>query len=180
MGDNCLKNTSTYDDNVTAFPYQNKNTLTETSEVTLSPLLSEFMRVKGIESQDFTKYSGDYELHYIHIEKPKGGDGKMDDKYLEMYIQKIDSDQDQLRNDIRASEERTSKLIAQSEERTEKHLDRIADSISEINSKLDTKIQDLENKIDSNNKHIQNITYANMGVIGAVIALILTVVFKFF
>jgi predicted nucleic acid-binding Zn-ribbon protein len=68
---------------------------------------------------------------------------------LEKYIEKVDRDQSDLRADIRASEERTSKNITEVQQRMDNRLNRIEDLISKQNDSFETKFNKLENKIDT-------------------------------
>ena len=108
---------------------------------------------------------------YMASKSNKEADNMDDNKILEMYIQKTNQDQEQLRNDVRASEERTSSRTNAIEERMDHRLDRIENMISTSQDRL-------EDKIDNNNKFIHSITYANLGIAVAVIALIITIIFK--
>lgn len=88
-------------------------------------------------------------------------------KILEMYMDKVNQDQAQLRQDIRASEERTSARIVDIEKKMDARLNRIEDMIGKSNE-----------KIDANNKHIQNITISNVAVAITVIVGIITIFFS--
>ena len=76
---------------------------------------------------------------------------------LEKYIEKVDRDQSDLRADIRASEERTSKNISEMQSRMDNRLNRIEDLISSQNGNIDAKFDKLETKIDENKKFMWGI-----------------------
>lgn len=103
------------------------------------------------------------------------GDDSMD-KLLEKYIDKMDRDQSDLRNDIRASESRTARSIELSEERNIERFNRIEQMINEHNSKIDEKYEKLESKIDNNNKFIISLSITTiLGIAAMVVAVILSV-----
>jgi hypothetical protein len=87
---------------------------------------------------------------------------------LMKYMEKVDRDQSDLRNDIRESEHRTTERISSIEERMDNRLDRIEDMISEHTKSIDEKFSNLESKIDSNNKYIHNISISVMIGIGSI------------
>lgn len=59
------------------------------------------------------------------------------DDFLSKYIEKVDRDQSDLRNDIRESERRISERTAAIEERMDNRLNRIEDMISSQGGKID-------------------------------------------
>lgn len=90
--------------------------------------------------------------------------------FLEKYIEKMDRDQSDLRNDIRASEERTANLIKQLYE----HNLKIEDKIDKTMDSVDEKIGKLEEKMTSTNNWITGVCIATiLGIAAMVIAVIL-------
>ncbi|GEM_PF-969543 len=117
------------------------------------------------------------------VEKNEREAGKVDnEKMLEMYIQKMNDDQNQLRQDIRSSEERTSSRVEDIEKKMDARLNRIEDMITQSSKNNDDSIKRLEDKIDQNNKHFQNMTNANIAFavasVIAVVALVITAIVK--
>lgn len=107
------------------------------------------------------------------------GDDSMD-KLLEKYIEKVDRDQSDLRNDIRASEERIAKNIELSEARNEERLKRMENMINSYIENIDNKIEKIDNKldrfedkIDNNTKHIRNISITTIAGIAALVVSVL-------
>lgn len=102
------------------------------------------------------------------------------DKILEKYIDKMDRDQSDLRNDIRTSENRTTHLIEKMEERIqlsdanmEKRMEKIEKLIeNNINQNRENSNR-LESKIDNNNKFIISIS---ISVIIGVAAMVISVI----
>lgn len=87
---------------------------------------------------------------------------------LEKYIEKVDRDQSDLRSDIRASEERTSKNLSEVQQRMDVRLNRIEDLLikqnqsfevkfDKLENKIDTKVNNLETKMDDNRKFMWGI-----------------------
>lgn len=111
---------------------------------------------------------------------------------LEKYIDKMDRDQSDLRNDIRASEERTERrierleqLILSQNQNMENRFDsleqkfeqkevNIENKILRLESKLDQTKTDMENKFDSLNKWVMGTSIATLvGIAAMVIAVII-------
>lgn len=97
-------------------------------------------------------------------------------KLLEKYIEKMDKDQSDLRNDIRASEERTARNIELSEQRNIERFNRIENMINEHIKKVDEKYDKLADKIDNSNKYIRNISITTIiGIAAMIISILITI-----
>lgn len=95
------------------------------------------------------------------------------DKILELYINKIDKDQSELKKDSREREERIDKRIAETEARTEKKLEKIEKMILEQNRKIDDLSDKITEKLEDDKKyrHTNNIAII-IGVVTTVIAMV--------
>lgn len=73
-----------------------------------------------------------------------------DNKLLEKYMDKVDSDQRDLKVEMRESERRTEKRIESSDKRLDEHVSRIVGVIEEQNKKfdkIDDKMEAISNKV---------------------------------
>lgn len=117
--------------------------------------------------------------HIYNMNEIKEGE-KVDD-LLKAYIEKVDRDQDSLREDIRESERRTEKRIQDSENRMDKRLDKIEELISSQNEKFDKigeKIIDLDetvrDRLEDHKRFLWGIALSVIiGIAGMVIAVII-------
>lgn len=101
------------------------------------------------------------------------GDDTMD--ILEKYIEKVDRDQAELRNDIRESERRTAGSIAAIEGRMDKRIEKIESLLINHTVAIDAKISGLEDKTDSTNKWIMGVCLATIvGIATMVITVMVT------
>lgn len=100
-------------------------------------------------------------------------EGKDMDDLLKTYIEKVDRDQSELREDIRESEKRTEKRIADSERRMDEHLDKIEQLIISQNDKMDDFKQKVSDKLDADKKdrHSNNIALF-IGAISVLVAMV--------
>lgn len=100
-------------------------------------------------------------------------EGKDMDELLKAYIEKVDRDQSELREDIRESERRTDKRIEDSERRMDVRLDKIEKLINVQNDKIDELKQSVNEKLEDDKKyrHTNNIAIV-IGVVSTVIAMI--------
>lgn len=100
-------------------------------------------------------------------------EGKDMDELLKAYIEKVDRDQSELREDIRESERRTEKRIEDSERRMDARLDKIEKLINIQNDKIDELKQSVNEKLEDDKKyrHTNNIAIV-IGVITTVIAMV--------
>lgn len=94
---------------------------------------------------------------------------------LKTYMQKIDKDQSDLRQDIRESERRTTERMRHIEERMDERLNRIEDLIAKTNDAVDKKFD----KIVEDNKNTKNWVIGVclttiVGIAAMVIAVIVT------
>lgn len=91
-----------------------------------------------------------------NIDNNKGNGNTMEnDKMLEMYISKMDRDQSDLRNDIRASEQRTSEQLRSMESRMDNSLKRIEDIIERQSIKSENDKKDIDAKVEGIKAEIQ-------------------------
>lgn len=101
-------------------------------------------------------------------------DDVMDDnKLLEMYMEKVDKDQRELREDMREREARIGKQIADSESRENERMNRIEQLILNQNDKIDSLKNEVSNKLEDDKKyrHTNNIAIV-LGVVTTVVALV--------
>ena len=108
------------------------------------------------------------------------GDDMGDEKILEMYINKVDRDQAELKQDMRESEKRIENHVIASEKRMEERYNRIQGLIESQNSKIDK----VDGKIDKVKDDIHKTTIEQyrfwiglvvsiaVGVAGIIVALI--------
>lgn len=109
------------------------------------------------------------------------GGADMDD-LLKTYIEKVDRDQNALREDIRESERRTERNIKTSENRMDKRLDKIEEMIISQNEKIEKlgeKITDLDgtvrDKLEDHKRFLWGIVFSVIiGIASMVIAVIAT------
>lgn len=102
----------------------------------------------------------------------KGGENLMDD-LLQKYIEKVDRDQSDLREDIRESEKRIYKATEESEKRMDRRLDKIEQMISDQNNKIEALTEKVSEKLDDDKKyrHTNNVAIV-IGVVATVISMI--------
>lgn len=96
-----------------------------------------------------------------------------DNKLLEKYMDKIDRDQRELRNDVREREARIEKQISDSEARENDRMNRIEQLIVSQNEKIDSLNDKVREQLESDKKyrHTNNIAIV-IGVVTTVIAMI--------
>ena len=95
------------------------------------------------------------------------------DNILERYINKVDRDQSDLRNDIRESERRTQENLSKIEERMDTRLNRIENMMSKQNDVIDKLKDDLIEKMDASQKWIVGIAIVTiLGISSMVIAVL--------
>lgn len=106
--------------------------------------------------------------------KGKGAVNMDNDKILEIYIQKVDKDQSELKQDMRDSEARIFDKVSESEERIDKKFDKIQNLLEKHDQKLDNVMNVVNNKMDENRKFMWGIVItillsiiASIGVIVA-------------
>jgi len=100
--------------------------------------------------------------------------GIMDDnKMLEMYINKVDKDQSELKQDIRESEKRMENHMIQSEKRIEDRMNRIESLLVSQNDKIDGLKDEVTKQLSEDKKyrHTNNIAIA-LGVVATVLAMV--------
>lgn len=137
----------------------------------------ENVNIKNVASCGGYVNRGNNYSQYEHNNKEKGKKevfSNMDNnKLLEKYIEKMDRDQSDLRRDIQASEERTSKKISETEQRMDNRLNRIEDMISEqgnaINSLRNYVTQEFRDSIRDNRKFMWGISISITALIIATI-----------
>ena len=120
---------------------------------------------------------------YSNIEKE--GDSMENDKMLEMYIQKVNQDQHDLKQDIRASEERIARNIEQMTNDFEKRMDRLEDLIVRQNDVFAQQIKEQNEKIENQNKKFDNAVESikndakaakqyNLGILISIVAILVS------
>ncbi len=96
-----------------------------------------------------------------------------DNKLLEIYMDKIDRDQRELRNDMRERESRITKQIAEAEKRENERMSRIEDLIKDQNTIINNLKDEVQSKLEDDKKyrHTNNIAIVS-GVVATVLAMI--------
>lgn len=108
----------------------------------------------------------------IRMKNMVGGEERMDD-LLKAYIEKVDRDQNALRDDIRESEKRINDAIVHSESRMDNRLNRIEEMINEQNKKFDDLKDKVGEKLEDDKKYRHNNNIAIViGVVTTVIAMV--------
>lgn len=100
-------------------------------------------------------------------------DGMDENRLLEMYIEKVDKDQRELRENMKEREERVEKQIEASEARENDRMNRIEQMISSQNEKIDSLKEKISEQLEEDKKyrHTNNIAIV-IGVVTTVITLI--------
>lgn len=81
------------------------------------------------------------------------GDNNMDNNDILMkYMEKVDRDQSDLKQDLRASEKRMTEYLQRIEERMDNRLNRIEDTATKISNNLDDIVIKVYDKLDDNRK----------------------------
>lgn len=99
------------------------------------------------------------------------------------YIEKVNRDQSDLRNDIRASEERIAKHIEASEDRFEKRLNRVLEEMDRRSAEIENKVaesvkssKEAQDSIKNTSKWITGVCITTiLGIAAMVIAVIIAV-----
>lgn len=107
----------------------------------------------------------------------KMGENNMDD-LLKTYIEKVDRDQSDLREDIRENERRTEKRISETENRMDSRLERIEKMIASQTEKIDSIKDDVNNKMEENKKFMWGIVVSILLSIVASIGVIIATYFS--
>ncbi len=81
--------------------------------------------------------------------KRHGGFPMENEKFMEMYLDKMNKDQSDLREDIRASEKRTAENTRSMEERMDKRVEQMLGVVQNNATQYEKKIDKLEMKIDN-------------------------------
>lgn len=81
---------------------------------------------------------------------------KMDD-LLKAYIEKVDRDQDSLRQDIRESERRLERYVSESEDRMDKRFERLEKMLENQNNKLNEVQENVDGKLEENKRFMWGI-----------------------
>lgn len=139
----------------------NSNRIAENGTCTQSGIISFLGHNKN-------KYS--YSNHVLNNVE---GDKMDNDKILEKYLEKVDRDQSDLRNDIRESERRTQERISAIEQKMDDRLNRIEDMMISQNKKMESLKDALLEKMDSTQKWITGIAITTIiGIAAMVIAVL--------
>lgn len=107
------------------------------------------------------------------------------------YMEKVDRDQSDLKQDIRESEKRTAEHLKSVEERMDNRLNRIEDIIAKqtenlndkidsINTKIDSLGETLGEKIEKNNKFINTMSVTTIIGVSAITVAVVWGLFSFF
>ncbi|MCU6800772.1 hypothetical protein [Alitiscatomonas aceti] len=139
----------------------------ETSSIL--PAADEYTNTRSAVSKQFDEY-----LKSINTQELKREvDGMGENKLLEMYIEKVDKDQRELRENMKEREERVEKQIEASEARENERMNRIEQMISSQNEKIDSLKEKISEQLEEDKKyrHTNNIAIVT-GVVATVIALI--------
>lgn len=107
----------------------------------------------------------------------KMGENNMDD-LLKTYIEKVDRDQSDLREDIRENERRTEKRISETENRMDSRLERIEKMIASQTEKIVSIKDDVNNKMEENKKFMWGIVVSILLSIVASIGVIIATYFS--
>lgn len=103
-----------------------------------------------------------------------------DNKLLEIYMEKVDKDQRDLKDDIRESERRTQKRIEDSDKRIDEKMSLIVDIVREQNQKMDKidlKIESVSKEVSSGlNEYRKFMWGISVSIFLAIAAMILTIV----
>lgn len=108
----------------------------ESQTFSILPTISTYTDTTSIETEMY--YNISLNQSPVSQLKTESEGAIMDDnKLLEMYMEKVDKDQRDLKDDMRESEKRTEKRIEISEKRLDEHMARIVDIIEEQNKKFE-------------------------------------------
>lgn len=162
---------------ISIMPYLSPEKLKAVGENDTSSILKQdnaYTDTKSI-TPDFTKFGLSYSKHLENIDKKVQGEKAFmdDNKLLEIYMEKVDKDQRELRNDMKERETRIEKQISDSELRQNERMNRIEQLIVAQNEKIDFLKDKVSEQLESDKKyrHTNNIAIA-LGVIATVIALV--------
>lgn len=103
---------------------------------------------------------------------PDEGDDMKNDEILRAYIDKVDNDQRELKQEMRERENRIEQNIRESEKRMDARLDRIEEMISSQNKNYDEKIEKLTSKFENS---VIDIKSNKVQILALIIATILSV-----
>lgn len=148
-----------------------------------------------MEKRDYRELNAFFDMNYNHIISKgisycgiiqnnevlqKAEKAMNESKLLELYINKVDKDQSDLRSDIRGSEQRTSEKISSIESRMDERLNRIEDLLGQNIRDLNNKFDKMDAKFDSIKTETTNALRWNIGISIATIlgiaAMVLTVI----
>lgn len=101
------------------------------------------------------------------------GDYVNEQKYLDVYIQKLDEDRRQLQSEFKEREERITRQTENSEKRMEEKLDKIERLLLEQNNRIDGLKDEVRNQLSEDKKyrHTNNIAIV-IGVVTTVLAIL--------
>lgn len=95
-----------------------------------------------------------------------------DNKLLEKYMDKVDQDQRDLRNELKERELRIEKQISEAEKREKERMDRIENLIAQQNEKIDGLKDEVSKQLEDEKKYRHNNNIAIVaGVVATVVAL---------
>lgn len=101
-----------------------------------------------------------------------GSDAMEDNKLLEKYMDKVDQDQRDLRNDLKERELRIERRISEAENREKERMDRIESLFEQQSEKIDRLKDEVTKQLEDEKKyrHTNNIAII-LGVIATIVAL---------
>lgn len=132
--------------------------------------------MKGAEIIDFTSSENKEKYVGSKLYNMQRADN-MDD-LLKAYIEKVDRDQSDLREDIRESEKRTEHRISEMEGRMDSRLERIERMIEKQGDNIQSVEQNVNNKMDENKKFMCGIVITILLSIVASIGVIVATYFS--
>ena len=112
-------------------------------------------------------------MKYLQMDRENEEISMDDNKLLEIYMDKIDRDQRELRNDMMERESRITKQIAEAEKRENERMSRIEDLIKDQNTIINNLKDEVQSKLEDDKKyrHTNNIAIVS-GVVATVLAMI--------
>lgn len=120
------------------------------------------------------------EMPLLPTEKNSGVKHMEENKLLEMYMEKVDRDQRDLKEDIRESERRNQKRMEESDKRMDEKMGQIVDIIREQNQKManiDLKIDSVSKEVSSGLAEYRKFMWGiTISIFLAIAAMILTII----
>lgn len=162
-------------------PYLSHERTKVAGENEKSRILKQEMPYTDTKSLDsnFARYAKEHLFNNLGINIQ--GEKVMDDnRLLEMYIDKVDKDQRDLKEDIRESERRTQKRIEESDKRLDEKMGQIIDMIRDQNQKMDkidSKIETVSKEVSAGLAEYRKFMWGiTISIFLAIAAMILTII----